>query len=168
MKKICLITLWFPLIIPFPCLAEEFRATGGVEAYISPNGVDTQAIVNEINSAKLEIIVQTNWLDYKPIADALVTAQKRRVTIDYVVDNSKYKDNNLSPDLKSHTYIDSSHVIIHRKAMIIDRRTLIALSLNSAKTGTKYGIDNFVILKGDMPLVHKYIRKYEKHKRRSE
>jgi hypothetical protein len=168
MKKIRLIALWFPLLMVFPCLAEELKATGGVEAYISPSGADTEAIVNEINSAKAEIIVQTHWLAYKPIADALATAQKRGVTIDYVVDNGKYKDINLSPDLKSHSYIDSSHVISHSKAMIIDRRTLIALSLSSAKSGTKDGIDNFVILKGDMPLVHKYIRKYEKHKRRSE
>jgi phosphatidylserine/phosphatidylglycerophosphate/cardiolipin synthase-like enzyme len=154
------------ITLTIPCLSETFKATDNVEAYISPNGVDTEAIVKEINSAKSEILLQADWITFKPIADALVNAQKRGVKIEAVIDNSKHDKDILSSNLGFYTYIDSMHIITNNKAMIIDRRTIIFSSSN--QTSGKDNSGNLIILKGNMPMVEKYIRNYEEHKGHSE
>jgi hypothetical protein len=46
------------LICPSILHSEQFNSTGTTSVYFSPNGGVTEAIVNQINSAKSEILVQ--------------------------------------------------------------------------------------------------------------
>lgn len=161
--KVLIILLSF--LLAFSCLAEEFK---NVEVSFSPKGVDTEAIVKEINSAKSEILLQAQWLTSKTIADALVSAHKRGVKIEAVTDHSKHKENSFLSDLKIPTYIDSLHVPTHNKVMIIDRKTLITSSSKSTKPCGKNNSGNLLILKGNNPQVDKYIMIFEEHKAHSE
>jgi hypothetical protein len=52
-RKISCITLWVALslfVFPSVLIADQFKATGTIDAYFSPCGGATETIVNEINS----------------------------------------------------------------------------------------------------------------------
>jgi phosphatidylserine/phosphatidylglycerophosphate/cardiolipin synthase-like enzyme len=152
--------------------ADEFKSTGTIDSYFSPRGGATEAIVKEINSAKLEILVQAYSFTSKPIAKALVDARKRGIKIEAVLDKSQRKEKYTSADFVAHadipTYIDSAHAIAHNKIIIIDRSTLITGSFNFTRAAEEKNAENLLIIKGNKPLVDRYIRNFEEHKRHSE
>jgi phosphatidylserine/phosphatidylglycerophosphate/cardiolipin synthase-like enzyme len=59
------------------------------QVYFSPNGGCTQAIVREITDAKSEILVQAYSFTSAPIAKALVSAHKRGVKMEAILDKSQ-------------------------------------------------------------------------------
>lgn len=160
------------LMTTMPALGEQFKATGTVDVYFSPNGGATEAIVREIDSAKREILVQAYSFTSKPIAKALVDARKRGIKIEAVLDKSQRKEKYTSADFVAHagipTYIDDRHAIAHNKIMIIDRSTLITGSFNFTKAAEEKNAENMLVIKGNKPLVERYIRNLEEHKGHSE
>lgn len=167
-----LIAILLSTLLTTPCLCESFKATGTIEAYFSPNGGATEAIVKEINAAKSEILVQAYSFTSKPIAKALVDARKRGIKIEAVLDKSQRNEKYTSADFVAHagipTYIDSAHAIAHNKIIIIDRSTLITGSFNFTKAAEEKNAENLLILNGNKPLVERYIRNFEEHKGHSE
>jgi len=165
-----LFLLW--LTLPICALAEQFKSTGTIEIYFSPRGGGTEAIVKEINSAKSEILVQAYSFTSKPIAKALVDARKRGIKIEVVLDKSQRREKYTSADFVAHagipTYIDDNHAIAHNKIMILDRSTLITGSFNFTKAAEEKNAENLLVIKGNKPLVDRYIRNFEEHKSHSE
>ncbi len=160
------------LFVALSAQAAEFRATGTVDVYFSPDGGTTNAIVREINSAGSEILIQAYSFTSKPIADALLDALKRRVRIEIVLDRSQRTAKYSSADFMAHagipTYIDAQHAIAHNKIMIIDRGTLITGSFNFTKAAEEKNAENTLILKGDKLLVDKYLQNFYEHRDHSE
>jgi len=140
--------------------------------YFSPRGEATEAIVREINSATREILLQAYSFTSKPIAQALVAARKRGIRIEAVLDRSQRREKYTSADFVAHagipTYIDASHAIAHNKIMILDRSTLITGSFNFTKAAEEKNAENLLVMKGNRPLVDRYIRNFEDHKGHSE
>jgi phosphatidylserine/phosphatidylglycerophosphate/cardiolipin synthase-like enzyme len=140
--------------------------------YFSPRGGATEAIVREINAAGREILLQAYSFTSQPIAKALVDARKRGIRIEAVLDRSQRKEKYTSADFVAHagipTYIDSAHAIAHNKIIIIDRSTLISGSFNFSRAAEEKNAENLQILKGNKPIVDRYIRNFEDHKRHSE
>jgi hypothetical protein len=60
------------ITITTSCLSDTFKTTGTIDTYFSPREGATEAIVKEINSAKLKTLVQAYFFTSKPIAIALV------------------------------------------------------------------------------------------------
>jgi len=152
--------------------AEGFKATGTIDTYFSPRGGATEAIVKEINAAKSEILVQAYSFTSKPIAKALVDARKKGIKVEAVLDKSQRREKYTSADFVAHagipTYIDDNHAIAHNKIMIIDRATLITGSFNFTKAAEEKNAENLLVIKGNKPLVDRYIRNFEEHKGHSE
>lgn len=169
-QAVCFITV----LLFCPCLtqAEQFKATGTIDVYSSPRGGATDAIVKEINSARSEILIQAYSFTSKPIAAALVDARKRGVKIEVILDKSQRRERYSSADFMAHagirTYIDSSHAIAHNKIMIMDRKTLITGSFNFTKAAEEKNAENLLVIKGNRPLVERYIRNFEEHREHSE
>jgi len=115
-QVITMITLLL-LVLPLVASAEQLKATGTVDVYFSPRGGATEAIVNEIGSARNEILVQAYSFTSTPIAKALVAARKRGIRIEAVLDKSQRREKYTSADFIAHagipTYIDSAHAIAH-------------------------------------------------------
>jgi phosphatidylserine/phosphatidylglycerophosphate/cardiolipin synthase-like enzyme len=155
-----------------PVSAEQFKSTGTVDVFFSPNGGATDAVVRELNSARTEILVQAYSFTSKPIAKALVDAKKRGVKVEVVLDKSQRREKYTSADFVAHagipTYIDDQHAIAHNKVMIIDRQILITGSFNFTKAAEEKNAENLLVLKGNRPLVDRYIRNFEEHKGHSE
>ncbi len=159
-------------LIPLSAHAEQFKAIGTIDAYFSPRGGATEAIVQEINGAKSEILVQAYSFTSKPIAKALVDAHKRGIKIEVILDRSQQSQKYSSADFVAHagipTYIDSAHAIAHNKIMVIDRNTLITGSFNFTKAAEENNAENLLIMKGNRPLVDRYIQNFNEHKGHSE
>jgi len=156
----------------FPASTFAMPSTGTIDTYFSPRGGATEAIVNEITTAKSEILVQAYSFTSKPIAKALVDARKRGIRIEAVLDKSQRREKYTSADFIAHagipTYIDDRHAIAHNKIIIIDRATLITGSFNFTKAAEEKNAENLLVMKGNKPLVERYIRNFEEHKGHSE
>ena len=137
----------------------------------SPNGGCTENIVNQIEAAKSEILVQAYSFTSAPIAKALVSAHKRGVKVEAILDKSQKRERYTSATFISNagvqTYIDSKHAIAHNKIMIIDKETVITGSFNFTKAAEEKNAENLLIIKSK-DLAKLYIDNWYKHKEHSE
>lgn len=152
-------------------LASPIPSTGTEEVFFSPNGGATDAIVNEINKARQQILIQAYSFTSKPIAKALLDAKKRGISIIAILDKSQRKERYTAATFLVNAgitvFIDDKHAIAHNKIIIIDRDTLITGSFNFTKAAEEKNAENLLVIKGDQPLVDKYIRNFEEHKSHS-
>lgn len=174
-RKTFYIIFWGMLTIAVPpdtLRAEQFKSTGTIDAYFSPNGGATEAIVNEINAADSLIRVQGYSFTSKPIAKALADARKRGLKVEVILDKSQRKEKYTSADFVAHagipTYIDAAHAIAHNKIIIIGRSVLITGSFNFSNAAEEKNAENLLVMKGNKLLVDRYIRNFEAHKLHSE
>src|SRR5262245_17944136 len=72
--------------------AAESFTPARVAVYFSPNGGATEAVVQELNTAKTQVLMQAYGFTSVPIAKAVVEAHKRGVTILAVLDKSNATD----------------------------------------------------------------------------
>ena len=167
MKKITAI-IFLVLIITLPAFAFNVDVTN---VCFSPNGGCTKAIIEQIDNAKSEILIQAYSFTSAPIAKALVNAHKRGVHVEIILDKSnksaKYSAGDFTAHMGVTTYIDSRHAIAHNKIIIIDKETVITGSFNFTKAAEEKNAENLLIIK-NKKLAEIYIDNWYKHKERSE
>lgn len=134
--------------------------------YFSPNGNCTQAIVSEVDSAKKEVLVQAYSFTSATIAQSLLNAKKRGVTVRVILDKSQsttqYSVATLLYNQGVPVYIDSVHAIAHDKIMIIDRKLVITGSFNFTKAAESNNAENVLIIRSTK-LAQFYITNWNKH-----
>lgn len=171
LKRILFI-LFIALSLSTISIAEQFPAIGTIDVYFSPRGGATEAIVDEINKAQSEILVQAYSFTSAPIAKGLIEAKKRGVKIEVVLDKSQRTEKYSSADFITHagipTYIDPKHAIAHNKIILVDGQTLITGSFNFSKAAEERNAENLLVIKGNKPLVERYIQNFDEHKSHSE
>jgi phosphatidylserine/phosphatidylglycerophosphate/cardiolipin synthase-like enzyme len=101
-----------------------------------------------------------------------VEARKRGIKIEAILDKSQKSDKYSSADFIAHagipTYIDTAHAIAHNKIIIIDKAILITGSFNFTKAAEEKNAENLLILKGNKPVVDRYIWNFDEHKGHTE
>jgi len=171
MKRIVLAFL-LGFVLCSPTIAEQFKSTGTIDVYFSPNGGATDAIVGELSKAKFEILVQAYSFTSFSIAKALIDAKKRGLRIKVILDKSQRQDNYTSADFLSRsgvaTFIDDKHAIAHNKIIIIDRSILLTGSFNLTRAAEEKNAENLLIIKGNKPLVERYVQNFREHEWHSE
>lgn len=169
MKPILLICLLFMSV---PAWSAPLPSTGTVDVYFSPRGGATEAIMLEISKAQKTIQVQAYSFTSTPIAKALLEALKRGVKVEAVLDKSqksaKYTSATFLLNAGIPVYIDDKHAIAHNKIIIIDQSILITGSFNFTKSAEEKNAENLLMIKGNQPLVDKYLKNYEEHREHSE
>ena len=168
MKKKALTLLWLVLFLGATC---SLALAGTIQVYFSPNGGCTDAILCQINQAKTEILLQAYSFTSKPIAQALIRAQKRGVRITAVLDKSnrrrKYSAATFLKNMGIPVFIDDKHAIAHNKIMIIDSRVVITGSFNFTMAAENKNAENLVIL-DDLPdLTRAYQENFQNHLKHS-
>ena len=167
MKKITVI-IFIVLIIALPVFAFNVDVT---KVCFSPHGGCTEAIVDQIDNAKSEILIQAYSFTSTPIAKALVNAHKRGIHVEIILDKSnkskKYNAGDFTAHMGVTTYIDSRHAIAHNKIMIIDKETIITGSFNFTKAAEEKNAENLLIIK-NKKLAETYIDNWSKHKAHSD
>jgi phosphatidylserine/phosphatidylglycerophosphate/cardiolipin synthase-like enzyme len=137
----------------------------------SPDGKCTAAIVEQIDNAKTEIILQAYSFTSAPIAKALINAHKKGVKVETILDKSQKKEKYTSATFLTNagipTFIDSKHAIAHNKIIIIDKEIVITGSFNFTKAAEEKNAENLLILKSK-ELAKTYIDNWKKHVEHSE
>jgi phosphatidylserine/phosphatidylglycerophosphate/cardiolipin synthase-like enzyme len=92
-KPVTFLSLFQVLVLLLvPSLSCPFNLTLNntpAQVYFSPRGGCTEAIINQINQAKIEILVQAFSFTSVPIAKALINAHKRGVKVQAILDKSQ-------------------------------------------------------------------------------
>ena len=142
-----------------------------ISVFFSPNGGCSQSIIDEINNAKSEILVQAYSFTSAPIAKALVDAYKKGIKVVVILDKSQrtahYTSASFLANSKIPTFIDGQHAIAHNKIMIIDGTTVITGSFNFTKAAEEKNAENLLIIKSE-ELAKKYLENWKNHKDHSE
>ena len=153
---------WSILIIFHVTLT--LAAGADVEVYFSPNGGATDAVVGEINRAQRQILIQAYTFTSVPIASALVTAKRRGITVEAILDKSNIKQGYSSMTFLENAsipvYIDDRVKIAHSKIMIIDGKEIITGSFNFTMSAECHNAENLVILRNNPALVIKYMANF--------
>jgi phosphatidylserine/phosphatidylglycerophosphate/cardiolipin synthase-like enzyme len=121
-----------------------------VKVLFSPGGGCTKAIVEEINNAKTEILVQAYRFTSHPIAEALVEAHKRGVAVKVIIDEhnctSQGAQATFLANQKILVYDDTGQPMAHNKVIIIDETTVITGSMNFTRQAEK-NAENLLIIR---------------------
>ena len=138
---------------------------GVARVYFSPRGGCTDAIVREIDGAKKSVLVQAYVLRGGLVAEALVAAHRRGVSVRVVLDakdtdrsdGARYLcDNGVEP------LVDGKEGIAHNKVMVIDGAVVITGSMNVSKGGEERNAENVLVLR-DASLAAAYGANFERH-----
>lgn len=168
MKNIRTIFFWvLSIIITVPAFAFQVEVQ---QVCFSPNGKCTSAIVEKIDSAKSEILIQAYSFTSAPIAKALINAHKRSIKIEAILDKSnatgKYSSATFLSNNGILVFIDAMHAIAHNKIIIIDKEIVITGSFNFTKAAEEKNAENLLIIKSK-ELAKSYIDNWEKHNKHS-
>jgi phosphatidylserine/phosphatidylglycerophosphate/cardiolipin synthase-like enzyme len=141
------------------------------DVYFSPHGGAELALSQALDEAKSIVLVQAYSFTSVPLADALVRAQKRRVTVQVLLDRSqiaqKYSVAEVLVKAGISIKIDAAHAIAHNKIMIIDGKTVITGSFNFTKAAEERNAENLLIIHSQQ-LADQYVRNWQFHQRHSE
>jgi phosphatidylserine/phosphatidylglycerophosphate/cardiolipin synthase-like enzyme len=141
------------------------------EVYFSPHGGCTDAVIRELDKAKSTILVQAYSFTSAPIAKTLLSAHKRGVKVEVILDKSqrtqKYSSATFFFNAGIPVKIDSQHAIAHNKVMVIDGETVITGSFNFTKKAEENNAENLLVIR-DKKLADRYIKNWQEHERHSE
>lgn len=94
-----------------------------IEAYFSPNGGCTDAVVREIGMATKSLRIQAYSFTSTPIAKAIIDAKKRGLKVEAILDKSNKTDRySAATFLKNQgvdVLIDDKHAIVHNFLLVI-------------------------------------------------
>jgi phosphatidylserine/phosphatidylglycerophosphate/cardiolipin synthase-like enzyme len=141
------------------------------EVYFSPGGGAADAIVKELNNAKVSVLIQAYSLTSTTIAKALLETHKRGVRVDVILDKSQRTEKYSSPTFLFNAgirvLIDSKHGKAHDKIIIIDEETVITGSYNFTNAAEKDNAENLLVVR-DKNLAKRYIKNWNFHAQHSE
>ena len=142
-----------------------------LSVYFSPQGGCTDAIVQELGSAKTSILVQAYSFTSAPVAKALVAAHERGVKVEILLDKSHLTERYTNAPFLAKSgipvKIDSAHAIAHNKVMIIDEETVITGSFNFTKAAEDKNAENLLVIK-DRALASRYSQNWKVHEAHSQ
>ncbi|MGD0274748.1 MAG: phospholipase D family protein [Syntrophales bacterium] len=177
MKRTILATFFSVFCLCVVCLPIIVLATGIIlnntptQVFFSSYGGCTDAIVNQINNAKSEVLIQAYSFTSKEIALAIVGARKRGLQVEIILDRTNRSAKYSAADYTAHigitSYIDSMHPIAHNKIIIIDGETVITGSFNFTRAAEKSNAENLLIIK-NRDLAKVFLDNWMKHKEHSQ
>lgn len=165
------------LAFEMPFLRDEAVSTAAIQAGFSPGDSATQLIIDAIDAARHEILVQAFSFTHRDIAAALRRAHRRGVNVEIVADRRQTLklQNSMVPDLANAgipVRLDSQHDSAHDKVMIIDAgkpgATLITGSYNFTFAAQHRNAENVLAVRGQPELVAAYAENWRKHQRHAQ
>jgi len=146
------------------CLFRSLAAD--VQVYFSPRGGCTDAVVRELDNARTSVLVQAYFFTSAPIAQAVVNAHRRGVSVQVVLDKISKTDRYSSATFLYNygvpTFIDSKHAIAHNKVMVIDGATVLTGSFNFTRAAEESNGENLVVIR-DAATAAKYGANWKEH-----
>ena len=143
-----LFIIFILLSISLPGFAQP--ALVDYQVCFTPGGNCTQKIVQAIDTARKQILVQAYSFTSAPIAKALMLAHRRGIDVKVILDKSqktqRYTSSTFLTNQGIPTWIDYRVAIAHNKVMILDKETVITGSFNFTSAAQNKNAENLLIL----------------------
>ena len=134
--------------------------------YFTPPAGAANAIVKAIDASQHEVLVQAYGFTHNAIAQALLRAQGRGVSVRVLLDQKSDHTNRYVIDLLNQGQVslreDGKHAISHNKVMVIDEAVVITGSFNFTNSAETRNAENFLILKS-VELASQYKMQWQIH-----
>jgi phosphatidylserine/phosphatidylglycerophosphate/cardiolipin synthase-like enzyme len=127
-----------------------------IENYFCPEDHCAQHIINAINKAQQSIYFATFSFTHKDIAQALIDAHNRGITVSGIVErraNSRYHVKPLLEASGIYVAWDENPATMHHKVFLIDNTTIIG-SMNPSVSGDTKNDENILILHSEQVTEH--------------
>jgi len=151
--------------------ADADAPSARVQAFFSPRGGCTLAIVKEIGAATKTVDVEAYQFTSKPIALALIAAKARGVKVRVVLDARAAKGRAcVGPGLKRagiEVWVNGHYAIFHDKVMVIDQCEVLSGSFNFSDGAENRNAENLLILRDASELAAQYEADFERHRAQS-
>jgi len=167
----CVALFWASALLALAGCQPRASIPQGVQVFFSPHGGATEAAVSALAQATNSVLVQAYSFTSAPLAQALVAAQRRGVSVQVILDRSQRTEKYSEADFLSHneipTLIDDRHAIAHNKIMIIDGYVILTGSFNFTKAAEEKNAENLLII-NDPVLAKTYLENWHNHEQHSE
>ena len=134
--------------------------------YFTPDSRAATAIVQALEASEHEVLVQAYGFTHNGIAQALVRAHRRGVTVRVVMDAKTANTNQYVIGLLRQEDIqtrqDDKHAIAHNKVMVIDDALVITGSFNFTNSAATRNAENVLVLRST-ELAQRYKADWLKH-----
>jgi phosphatidylserine/phosphatidylglycerophosphate/cardiolipin synthase-like enzyme len=134
--------------------------------YFSPPNDAAAVVVKAIDASEHEVLVQAYGFTHNGMAQALVRAHQRGVTVRVLLDQKSHSSNRYVIGVLTHAGIalrqDGKHAIAHNKVMVIDRRIVITGSFNFTNSAATRNAENLLVLKS-ADLAETYRLQWQNH-----
>ncbi len=136
-----------------------------VRVYFSPKGGAQDALINAIDNAKDEILVAMYYFTSRPLAQSIVRAKKRGVTIKILLDESQ-----LTEKYSKYRYLSANGIriridrrkgLMHNKFMVVDEKILATGSYNWTSSAEHKNRENLLIIE-NKAIAQRYIWEFKK------
>jgi phosphatidylserine/phosphatidylglycerophosphate/cardiolipin synthase-like enzyme len=130
----------------------ETPSLAGADATVafSPNGDAVRVIVNAIDGAKKQILVQAYGFTSPAIIKALGAAKARGVDVEAILDkinkSSRYSGASYLKDHNIPVWIDDSVAMAHNKIIVIDDDSIITGSFNFTQSAQEKNAENILLI----------------------
>ncbi len=147
-------------------LATGVGATASIDVCFSPDGKCEERIIREIEGAKTGVLIQAYGFTSRPIADALVAAEKRGISVRAILDASNAKERYSAAGVLRkggvEVVLDGSHPVANNKVIIVDEAVVLTGSMNFTKAADDANAENLLVIQ-DAALAEKFTANWKKH-----
>ena len=122
-----------------------------VGIYFTPPADVAAAVIEVIDQSKTEVLVQAYGFTHNGIAQALVRAHGRGVTVKVLLDAKTDSTNRFVTDILQSQQIplrlDANHAIAHNKVIVVDSEMVITGSFNFTNSAQTRNAENLLVLR---------------------
>lgn len=119
--------------------------------FTPPAGVAAR-VVQAIDSAREEVLVQAYGFTHNALAQALIRAHQRGVKVEVMLDEKSESTNRyvlaLFKEAGVSLRMDGAHAIAHNKVMVMDGEIVVTGSFNFTNAAETRNAENLLILRG--------------------
>lgn len=155
---------------------QVISAAGTYQAAFTPGDNAAGMIVQAIDSAQKQVLVQAFSFTNKAIARALLAARRRGVDVQIVSDQEQIAkmERGLVPEMAAKgipVFVDGMHESAHNKVMVIDAGTaqpaVITGSFNFTSAAQYRNAENVLLIRGNEKLANAYLKNWQQHREHS-
>lgn len=152
---------------------KTIAATGTIQVAFTPGDDADRLVIDAVNKAKRQILVQAFSFTHKKIAQALIAARRRGVEVQLIADavQTEKIPTSVIADIAAGgvpVFLDADHESSHNKVMVIDAGSaeamLITGSYNFTHAAQFKNAENLLVIKGNDTLAQAYLKNWQRHR----
>jgi phosphatidylserine/phosphatidylglycerophosphate/cardiolipin synthase-like enzyme len=150
-----------------------YSATGTIQVAFTPGDNATWLVVDAIQHARRQVLVQLFSFTSRDIAVALIAARQRGLDVQVIADpgQARRAEHSLVDEIAAAgvpTFFDREHDSAHNKIMVIDANSqdavVITGSFNFTHAAQHRNAENLLLFRGNPQLTAAYLRNWQRHR----